>query len=200
MVQRLIILDLDGTCYPSDSALTRIIDTRTTEFLTRHAGLTPTQLSEMEERTPSILEALARLGLPRQLWASVTYRAIPYRELLRRDPRLIRALSRVAARRVVVTMAPEQHAIAVLEALGLTGVVDDAISVFETGHTDKRVIYRSLVETYGASTTTVLGDNVALDLEPAAVLGCGCAHIHPRPHHGPFHVYRDLLQALSTLQ
>lgn len=98
MGQRLIILDLDGTCYPSDSALTRIIDTRTTEFLTWHAGLTPRQLTEMEERTPSILEALALLGLPRQQWASTTYRAIPYRQLLRPDPRLIRALSRVAAR------------------------------------------------------------------------------------------------------
>lgn len=199
MGQRLIILDLDGTCYPSDSALTRIIDTRTTEFLTRRGSLTPMQLTAMEEQTPSILEALARLGLPRQQWASAVYRAMPYRQLLRRDPALVRALSRMAARRVVVTMAPEQHAAAVLEALGLTGVIDDTISVFEVGHTDKRVIYRSLVETYGASTTTVLGDNVALDLEPAAALGCGCAHIHPRHHAGPFPVYRDLLQALSAL-
>ncbi|MGQ4601113.1 HAD family hydrolase [Nocardia sp. R6R-6] len=199
MAQRLIILDLDGTCYPSDTALTRIIDTRTTEFLTRRAGLTPVQLTEMEEQTPSILEALARLGLPRHQWAHAVYRAIPYRQLLRPDPALVRALSRVAARRVVVTMAPKQHAIAVLAALELSGLVDDTISVFEAGHTDKRDIYRSLVETYGASTTTVIGDNADLDLEPAAALGCGCAHIHPRHHAGLFPVYRDLLQALSAL-
>lgn len=200
MSGRLIILDLDETCYPSDTALTRMIDARTTEFLFRRGGLNPAELTEMEERIPSILAALALLGIPRKQWADAVYRAIPYRELLRPDHASARILSGVSAHRVVVTMAPQAHAIAVLEALGLTTMIEDTVSVYDAGHCDKQGIYRDLIEKHGASTTTVLGDNVALDLAPAAALGCRCVQIHPRQLAGPYPIYRDLPQALSSLE
>lgn len=200
MSGRLIILDLDGTCYPSGTALTRMIDARTTEFLIRRGGLTLAEITEMEGRIPSILGALALLGIPRKRWADAVYRAIPYRELLRPDRASARILSRVTANRVVVTMAPQTHAIAVLEALGLTVMIDQTVSVYDAGHCDKQGIYRDLIEKHGASATTVLGDNVALDLAPAAVLGCRCVQIHPRQLAGPYPIYRDLMQALSALK
>ncbi|MEU4651687.1 HAD family hydrolase [Nocardia fluminea] len=199
MTERLIIFDLDGTCYPQDSALTRIIDERTTEFLLNRAGLTSAELAAMEDRTPSILKALALLDIPRVQWATAVYEAVPYQQLLRQDPALNRALSRIAAHRIVVTMAPQRHALAVLGALGLTAAIDNTISVYESDHTDKHDIYQALVKEYGASRTTVVGDNEALDLDPAAALGCGCAHIDPRGRSGAYPVFRDLAQALVAL-
>lgn len=199
MTERLIILDLDGTCYPSSSALTRIVDERTAEFLLNRAGLTRVELAAMEERTPSILKALALLDIPRVQWATAVYEAVPYQQLLSRDPALTRALSRIAAHRIIVTMAPQRHASAVLGALGLTAAIDHTISVYETDHTDKHDIYRALVEEYGASRTTAVGDNTALDLDPAAALGCGCAHIDPRGRSGAYPVFRDLAEALVAL-
>ncbi|MFD6221202.1 HAD family hydrolase [Nocardia asteroides] len=198
MNERLTILDLDGTCYPRDCELTRIIDARTTEFLLRRTGLAPAELARMEERTPSILEALDQLDIPRRQWADAVYRAVPYQQLLQPDPELTHALSCMAAKRVVVTMAPQQHAVTVLEALGLTTTIDHTISVFETNYTDKQDIYRALIEKGSPSQTTVFGDNVALDLDPAAALGCGCVHIAPQRRAGPYPVYQDLLQALSA--
>ncbi|PKV80475.1 HAD family hydrolase [Nocardia fluminea] len=199
MTERLIILDLDGTCYPSNSALTRIVDERTAEFLLNRAGLTSAELASMEERTPSILKALALLGIPRVEWATAVYEAVPYQQLLSPDPSLNRALSRIAAHRIVVTMAPHRHAIAVLGALGLTAAIDNTISVYETDHTDKHDIYQALVKEYGASRTTAVGDNAALDLDPAAALRCECAHIDPRGRSGAYPVFRDLAQALAAL-
>lgn len=198
MNERLTILDLDGTCYPRDSALTRIVDARTTEFLLRRTGLAPAELARMEERTPSILEALNHLGIPRRQWAEAVYRAMPYQQLLQPDPELTHALSSLAAIRVVVTMAPQQHAMTVLEALGLTAAIDHTISVFETNYTDKQDIYRALTEKYVPSRTTVFGDNAALDLDPAAALGCECVHIDPQCRSGPYPVYQDLLHAVAA--
>ncbi|MFJ2834274.1 HAD family hydrolase [Nocardia sp. NPDC087230] len=201
MGKQLIILDLDGTCYPRDSALTRIIDDRTTTFLVKRAGVEPADLDAMERRNPSILEALDLLGIPRRQWADAVYQDLPYRRLLHPDPALALALSRIGGPRILVTMAPGRHAIEVLDALGLAAMIDRTISVCDNEfHTDKHEIYRELVADFGATEATVFGDNVALDLDPASALGCVCVHIDPGGGRGgAYPVYPDLARALVAL-
>ncbi|WP_407916758.1 HAD family hydrolase [Kitasatospora sp. NE20-6] len=196
---RALVLDLDGTVYPADGPVTAAIDARTTDFLLRHTGLGAGELAALERERPSILDALDHLGIPRDHWARAVHGGLEYTGLLRPDPGLRAALARVRARRVVVTLAPATHARSVLAALGLTDLVDDLFSVFDTADAYKDRVYAELAaDQGGGARILVVGDNPRLDLDPAAAHGCGCLLVG-RPR-GPqrYPAYATLPDALTS--
>ncbi|MFX0581048.1 haloacid dehalogenase-like hydrolase [Nocardia nepalensis] len=196
----MLVLDLDGTVYPQDSALTDMIDTRTAAFFLERAGLDTPELTALEVERPSVLDALDHLGLSRFDWARAVYADLPYTEILRPDPRLRAALVRVQVPRVVVTLAPATYARGVLAALGITELVDDLHSVFDSADVVKDRVYAKLIASQGeAANTFVIGDNPRLDLAPAAGYGCRCVLVGRTRRPQPYPTYITLMDALASI-
>src|SRR5262249_8002358 len=161
-------------------------------------GLGTGDLAALEAERPSILDALAYLGIPRDRWARAVYTDLRYAGFLRPDRRLACALARVRARRIVLTLAPAAHARRVLADLGLTGLVDDLHSVFDTVETVKDRAYAKLPADGEADRIVVVGDDPRLDLEPAAAHGCRCFLVGRHQPPQPYPTYATLLDALAS--
>jgi FMN phosphatase YigB (HAD superfamily) len=195
----MLILDLDGTVYPQDSALTEIIDTRTAAFFLDCAGLGARELAALEQERPSVLDALNHLGIAQALWARAVYANLPYTEILRHDARLRTALARIQIPRIVVTMAPATHAWRVLAALGITEVIDEIHSVFDSPDVVKDHVYAKLIAGQGvAAQNFAIGDNPRLDLKPAAGYGCHCLLVGRTQPPQLYPTYATLTDALAS--
>ncbi|MGO4612999.1 HAD family hydrolase [Nocardia sp. 2YAB30] len=195
-----LVLDLDSTIYPADTALTTLIDARTTAFLQRNSGLTTAELAVLEAERPSILDALDKLGIPRRRWAESVYTDLPYTQVLHPHPELQSALARCQTRRVVVTLAPSAHAASVLAALGVAELIDDLHSVFDSADSVKDGIYGALfANDVDPKQSVVIGDNPLLDLEPAAALGCRCLLVGQPRVSQPYPTFASLLDALTHI-
>jgi FMN phosphatase YigB (HAD superfamily) len=159
--------------YPSDNPLTSQIDLSVRQLF-ESRDLDYRELLLLEDRIPSVLDALVEVGIPRALFYESVYSKINYEGCLVEDRALRSILDSLQVPKFVVSIAPMSHIRSVLERLGVTEYIEGSYSMEAESSTSKGDVYEVIIAEVGVPPASVLivGDNPCVDLKPGADLGC----------------------------
>jgi len=171
------VFDLDNTLYPAHCNLFAEIDRRMTEFVSRFLRVDPPEARRIQktyyaEHGTTLNGLMIRHGLSPEAFLDYVHDIdlAP----LEGAPDLTGAIAALPGRRFVFTNGSQRHAERVLEKLGLSGLFNGCIDIAASGFTPKheRIAYeRFLVSTGSDPAASVMFEDLARNLEPAAALG-----------------------------
>ncbi|MBI4451715.1 HAD family hydrolase [Candidatus Woesearchaeota archaeon] len=179
----LLILDLDGTLYESDS-LTVARDEKIAEVVTPLLKLPPQAALELVNRTKTQLKsqhlpgstahALDHLGLPVALFYDAL-NAVPVEPHVDYNP-LLRPLLQELAKHYTLALLSNSPKKAVLETLGCLGVADCFSAVLagdESGAKGDPIVILKAVEQLGSTPaqSIIVGDSYSNDIAPSVKAG-----------------------------
>lgn len=171
------VFDLDNTLYPVTPRLLAHIDQHMGSFVARFLNV------DLEEARRIQKSYFRRYGLTLR-GLMIHHGLDPVRyfdEMTPMDldevapnPRLADALRRLPGRKLIYTNASARHAAMVLERLGMDGLFEAVFDIAAAEWIPKPAIeaYRALCDTHAVDPArTVMVDDIARNLEPAATLG-----------------------------
>lgn len=184
------VFDLDNTLYPPRSALFAQIDERMRGFIATALGLDLDAAYALQKRYfreygTSLRGLMERHGVdPRPFLDHV--HAIDLSPI-DPDPLLDAALGRLPGRKLIFTNASVRHAERVLERLGIAAHFEAIFDVEAAGFYPKPVpaIYEKLVRQCALEPSrSVMVDDIARNLQPAAALGMTTVWLRNDTEHG----------------
>jgi putative hydrolase of the HAD superfamily len=181
------VFDLDNTLYPSTAELFAQVDHRMGEVIARTLDIGYDEARRLQKeyfhRYGTTLRGLMdNHGVDPHVFLDHVHQVDTSR--LEANPRLCRALARIAGKKIVYTNSTVRHARAVLDRLGLAEAFDDIHDIVAANFIPKPDIrsYRHLLTRYGIDpSAAALVDDVPRNLEPAHELGMTTVLV--RSHH-----------------
>ncbi len=189
---RAVVFDMDDTLYACNELRMRF---RKAAWLliAQTLRLTETQGEEAyyrirerltEERgyRPSNWDIVIHFGIKKAEWISYSMESVDPTRFLKKDDRLIAVLKRlkIRCRLGILTNNNRVQAERILSALGITDLMDVVHAATEAGHRkpDPRP-FRQIIRELGCSADECLmvGDDIPVDLVPAAKLGMATYHV-----------------------
>lgn len=184
------VFDLDNTLYPSTIDLFSQIDERMRGFISTFLGL------DLEEAYRLQKQYFHEFGTSlRGLMNNHAIDPAPFLEhvhdidvsVLSPNPALEAALTALPGRKIIFTNASVHHAERVLNQLGVSHHFADIFDIIDAGYRPKPEpeIYRSVVARFGLDPrASVMVEDMARNLGPAAALGMTTVWIRSLPEHG----------------
>jgi len=174
------VFDLDETLYPTEVGLMQDVGRRITEWLQRHLGLEATEASRIRELYVRLYgttlggllaEHSDRVDVEDYL---AFVHDVPVEDYLRPDPALRAMLETIPLRRVVFTNSTSEHALRVLNALGIADLFERIVDIRALNfiHKPRLEAYQRLLTLLGArGPACILVDDRPVNLQPAKRLG-----------------------------
>ena len=178
------IFDLDGTLYPRTSPLFLSMSSLMKQWFQKQLQISDDKVDEWYEwqktEYPTPLKAIQAFGL-----SIVSFHRDVFGDLnpelhLEKDARLQEILSRLVGDKFVVTLSQYEHAIKVLEALGVRSCFTDILVHGRNWHTNSKLdAYEEIRKLKGLAPAEicVVGDNPRIDLLEASEKGYKCVAI-----------------------
>ncbi|MBI2585105.1 MAG: pyrimidine 5'-nucleotidase [Rhodospirillales bacterium] len=171
------VFDLDNTLYPASSNLFQQVDRRMTLFIAEFLSL-DSETAYKLQKTYFREHGTTMRGL-------MNVHGIdpgPFLEFVHDidlapvapDPALDAALTRLKGRKIVFTNGPTDHALRVMDRLAVRRHFEAVFDIVEADYVPKPEprAYEALVRRYGLNpTTTVMVEDLARNLAPAAAMG-----------------------------
>lgn len=134
IARRTWLLDLDDTLHDAQPVIMPRIDAAMNGYVIRHLGLAPEQASALRTHYwkrygATLLGLVTHHGVDPHHYLRETHPFPDLHRLVRRNPRLHRALGRLPGRRIVVTNGPWHYARAVVRALGIASRIEAIIPI-----------------------------------------------------------------------
>ncbi len=207
------VFDLDNTLYPATVNLFGQIDVKMRDYIAAFLGVDVDQAYALQKQYfrdyGTSLRGLMHLhGMD----------PVPFLDhvhdidvqVLGASPALEAALARLPGRKLVFTNASVGHAERVMDRLGISHHFDAVFDIVEAEYLPKPepAGYRVLVERHGLDATrTVMVEDMARNLAPAAALGMTTAWVRSDSEHGSVgadegyvhHVVDDLVEWLNAI-
>lgn len=184
------IFDLDNTLYPASYDLFGQIDSRMRAYIAAYLDLPlddayRLQKQYFHEYGTSLSGLMQRHAMdPRPFLAHVHDIDVT---VLPVDAALDAALARLPGRKVIFTNASAEHAQRVVDRLGIASRFDGVFDIVEAGYRPKPEpeTYVTLVERFGLDpATSVMVEDMARNLAPAATLGMTTVWVRTGAEHG----------------
>jgi putative hydrolase of the HAD superfamily len=179
------IFDLDNTLYPASSSVFPQIDIRMRQFISETLGLSLDAAHRLQKRYyhefGTTLRGLMQVnGLkPDEFLAyvhDIDHTVLPP------DPQLAETLSRLPGRKIVFTNGSENHAIKVLDQLGLGHNFDGIFDIRAADYIPKPATetYARLVDHHAINPCrAAMFEDIARNLVPAAAIGMTTIWVRP---------------------
>jgi putative hydrolase of the HAD superfamily len=207
------VFDLDNTLYSSAFNLFQQIDERMRRYIADFLGLAlddayRLQKQYFQEYGTSLSGLMTRHGMdPLPFLAHVHEIDVT---VLPPSPELDAALARLPGRKIIFTNASQRHAERITERLGIARHFDAVFDIVDTNFVPKPAPegYASLVRRFRLDPgATVMVEDIARNLAPAAALGMTTVWIRNEAEHGRHgldevaidHVVDDLAQWLAAV-
>lgn len=171
------VFDLDNTLYPASNGLMAEVSSRMTQFVAHLLGVAADE-ALVEQKQLFRNHGTTLRGLMEKYavdpWTFLEFvHRVDYGQVTP-SPRLAAALAALPGRKFVFTNASASHAVRVLERLGVADQFEDVFDVAAAEWQPKPhpTGYQTLVERHRITPDrTVMVEDIARNLEPAAVLG-----------------------------
>jgi putative hydrolase of the HAD superfamily len=184
------LFDLDNTLYPPHVNMFAEIDDRMRGFIAEYLGLPPDEAFALQKRYfrefgTSLRGLMEHHGVdPASFLAHVHDIDVT---LLDADPLLEAALARLPGRKIVFTNASTRHAERVIERLGIGHHFEAIFDIVDAGYRPKPEpdAYHQIVARHRVKpAATVMVEDMARNLKPAAALGMTTVWIRNATEHG----------------
>ncbi len=171
------VFDLDNTLYPPESDLFAQIDRRMTEFVSRFLSVEPASARILQKHYylnygTTLNGLMANHQLSPEDFLDFVH-DIDH-SVLAADYELKQQISALDGKKIIFTNASNNHALQVLDALGMAELFDEIVDIEATGYVPKphQSAYDFLVQTHDlVPDETVLFEDLARNLEPAKQMG-----------------------------
>jgi len=199
------ILDVDNTLYPRDCGLFARVDARIDEFIRDRLGIPWEEVGALRARYREAY-GITLVGLMAD-YAVDPADYLPFvhdvgvEELLRPDPELLAALSRLPGRKVAFTNGSSAHARTVLRTLGVSGEVETVFDIAFMEYVPKPdpVGYHKLLRALGVEARHCwMVDDMVSNLDTARTLGMVTVLVGGQP--SPPHRHVAAAKDLAALQ
>ncbi len=207
------LFDLDNTLYPVTTDLFSQIDVKMRDYIAGFLGVDPDQAYRLQKQYfrdygTSLRGLMHCHGMEPGPFLDHVHDIDV--DVLSASPALEAALARLPGRKLVFTNASIRHAERVMDRLGISHHFDAVFDIVEAKYVPKPEpeIYEILVERHGLDTSrTVMVEDIARNLAPAAALGMTTAWVRNDSEHGLFgadegyvhHVVDDLAEWLQDV-
>ncbi|MEK6889089.1 MAG: phosphoribosyltransferase family protein [Nanoarchaeota archaeon] len=168
---KLLILDQEGTLYKDKKLLYKIRE-NTQEFFCKRLSINKNNYFEWYSKNkkdfPNIFEALKKFNLSIKDYHAQVFDIVNPKEYLNKDNSLFKILKTLRIPIYIVTSSSTQYSKRVLEILGISGLVKEAISLSKDKQ-NKIKIYNEIItkEKLISNEVCVVGDNWDIDLKDA---------------------------------
>ena len=189
-----LIFDLDNTLYPASTSLFPLIDARINQYMHERAGIPEKMVDELRRRYWKDY-GLTMVGLARHHGVDpedyLDYvHDVDVASVLRPQPELAQALSDLPGVKVILTNGSRNHALRVLEVLGLRDVFTDIFDVRLAAYRPKPYPepYQETLNRLGVpGSRCVMVEDIAANLKTAKEFGMATVLIDPGndPDNGP---------------
>lgn len=207
------VFDLDNTLYPTTMNLFGQIDVKMRDYIAGFLGVDADQAYRLQKEYfrdygTSLRGLMHRHGMdPKPFLDHVHDIDV---NVLVASPALEAVLARLPGRKLVFTNASVRHAERVMDRLGISHHFDAVFDIIEAQYIPKPEpeIYPILIERHGLNAArTVMVEDIARNLAPAAALGMTTAWLRNDSDHGCFgmnegyvhHVVDDLVTWLEDV-
>jgi len=171
------VFDLDNTLYCATSNLFAQIDVRMKSFIGEFLGVAPDEAFRIQkayfrEYGTTLRGLMIRHGLDPQAFLDHVHDIDL--GVIGPDPALGRALAALGGRKIVFTNGSVDHALRVLERLGIDDHFEAVFDIAASNYVPKPnpAVYRRLIEAYDIDPrASVMVEDMARNLEPAAEMG-----------------------------
>jgi len=158
-----LLFDLDETLYPSSCGLMRAVSARMTAFVAEYLGLSEPQAEQLR-RELSRRYGTTLTGLMREYGLQAAERYLAYthevdvERLVPRDPALAPALRAIPLGKSVLTNSPLEHALRVLNHLGVRELFERVFDIRFNGFAGKpdAAVYGKVLAALGREAGEVL--------------------------------------------
>lgn len=181
---KVFIFDLDGTIYPRTSPLFMSMSSLMKQWFQRQLQISDDKADEWYEwqktEYPTPLRAIQAFGLNVASFHREVFGSLNPELHLARDARLQEILSRLGGDKFIVTLSQYEHAVRVLEALGVKDCFLDILVHGRNWHTNSKLdAYEAIRKLKGLTPAEicVVGDNPRIDLLEANERGYRCIAI-----------------------
>jgi putative hydrolase of the HAD superfamily len=207
---QILLIDLDDTVYPPGNGLWEQISTRIDAYMRERLGLSSAEITFRRQRYVSAF-GTTLTGLMHDFDIDPAdylefVHQVDYAALLKPDPELREALLALPQSKSIFTNASREHALHVLEAVGLGGLFEHIIDIVSLDYRNKPLpeAYVRAVTLAGASTANacLMADDRPVNLAPARELGMTTVLVGPGPSQAAdIHLGRlaELPQAIAAL-
>ena len=184
------VFDLDNTLYPASIDLFGQIDSRMRDYIAAFLGLESEEAYRVQKRYffeygPSLRGLMRQHGMdPAPFLEHVHDIDV---SVLAPSPQLEAALAALPGRKVIYTNASTRHAERVMDRLGIAHHFHAVFDIVEADYEPKPEPrpYASLVERFGLDAgATVMVEDMARNLAPAAALGMTTVWVRSETEHG----------------
>ena len=207
---QVLLLDLDETLYPRGNGVLGRIDQRINSFMTDRLGIAVADVDaervRLRDRYGTTMHGLVqRFALDVDDYLRHCH-GVDLSDLLAPDPRLHALLSRLPARKAVLTNAPRAHAEQVLRLLGVEDLFECVVTIEDVDYRPKPapIAYATALERLRvrAEACLFVDDNLAF-VEAAARHGLHAAWVAPPgtpvPDDATHHVINDVHEVETLL-
>ncbi len=171
------IFDLDNTLYPATTGLFSQVEERIGLYVQRLLNLEKEEARSLQKRyfrehSTTLNGLIAHHGIDPHDFLQFVHDID--RSAIMPDQRLNRALENLEGRKFIFTNGSVNHASAIMERLGIAEHFTDIFDIVAANFVPKpaRVSYEALLSRHGiAPQETIMIDDMARNLEPAAALG-----------------------------
>jgi putative hydrolase of the HAD superfamily len=175
---RFLLCDLDNTLYPADSGLMSAVGGRMLRYIVERIGLPPDEAEQLKlqyyrEYGTTMRGLILHHGIDPEDYLAFVH-DVPLEGYIRPNPDLDTMLAGIPLRKAVFTNADEDHAIRVLDRLGVRHHFERIVDVHEFGFNSKphADAYRRILEVLDAHPAQcIMVDDSAENLAPARALG-----------------------------
>jgi putative hydrolase of the HAD superfamily len=172
------LFDLDNTLYPAGSGLFDAIDRRINRYLQEFFGIQP-ERADYVRKDYFHRYGLTLLGLMKERGADPDHyleyvHRVPVADYLSPNSRLQKLLAAIPVPKAIFTNGSRRHAMAVMEALGVSDAFDKIFDIASCGYIPKPDprSYRMVLERLGiAGDEALMAEDLEQNLPPAKGLG-----------------------------
>jgi len=184
------VFDLDNTLYPAASNLFAQVDVRIRDFVADFLKIEKDaaykiQKDYFRDYGTTMRGMMSNHGLDPKPFLKYVHdidvTPVPP------SPKLDKALAELPGRKIIYTNASTAHAERVMERLGVAHHFDGVFDIVDAGYTPKPTPapYEQLVQTYKLEPgKTVMVEDMAINLEPAAAMGMTTVWVRTDTHWG----------------
>jgi putative hydrolase of the HAD superfamily len=189
---RFLLCDLDDTLYPTHQGVMKAVGERINRYLIERLDVPPDAAPEIrryyhDRYGTSMRGLMLHYGIRPDDYLEYVH-DLPLTEFIRREPQLDAMLGRICLRKVIVTNASREHALRVLDILGVGHHFERILDIRDFGYHSKphRVAYeRCLRYLEAAAAECVLVEDSVRNIAPARAMGMASVWMRNAPSEMP---------------
>ena len=174
MIIKSYIFDQDGTLYPDENTLSKMLRDKTKKWIKKELNLSDKEIEKLYDSLPkryaNPFDGFISLGLTIKGYYEEVFEKVNPFEYVERDETLIKTLNDISADKFIVTLASKNYSLKLQKALGIDTLINETLFMIDFyPETSKSVAYNNIAKRkqLNPAEICVVGNNFDVDILPA---------------------------------